>query len=291
MTAELLRGSGIDISSILPAKLIPSTLSAAKSSNAETRAKSIVLMQAICERCLDAAKRAKVAIEILALAKSGKTSSPEHRSTLFQMSAVVEPSGEIAAIVLETLLPLVGKEGNEATLGELCNSLQIHLAYVLRSNSPLPPPSLAILGKELVSSKLATRRLLSDAVGEAIWSVSGGREYQFSDEAEKVLTATSPALETNLQTASANVPANPAGYMEGYVAAALALGPLQSLSAASALHGSTKGLRTVSPKPSFLLNDKAYTKIASGKDELWLLRSLEGLTKDCGTSVPGKELR
>lgn len=291
MTAELLRGSGIDISSILPAKLVPSTLSASKSSNPETRAKSVLLMQAICEQCQDAATRARVVTEILALAKTGKTSSPEHRSTLFQMSGNVGPSEEVSPIILETLLPLIAKEGNEAALAELCSSLQLHLAFLLRSGTAFSPIIMSTIGKELVSTKIGTRRALSDAVGQAIWAVSEGKEYQFSAEGSKLLGAVIPALEANLQTALANVPSNPTGYLEGYSAAALALGPLRQVDDASQLVAASRGLKAVSPKPSFLFNDRAYTKIPSGKDELWMLRSLEGVVRDCKASVPAEALR
>lgn len=248
-------------------------------------------MQAICESCQDAATRARVITEILSLAKSGKTTSAEHRATLFQMSAVAAPSEEVSPIVLETLLPLIAKEGNEAALGELCTSLKLHMAYLLSSGSVLSTTVVSTLGKELVSTKIGTRRALSDAVGQAIWTVSEGKPYQFSAEGTKLLEIVIPALEANLQSAMANVPSNPTGFLEGYVSVALALGPLQQIDGAAALVTAARSLKVVSPKPSFILNDRVYGKIPSGKDGLWMLRSLEGMVQDAKSTTPAEPLR
>lgn len=248
-------------------------------------------MQAICEQCQDPATRARVVTEILSLAKSGKTTSAEHRTTLFRMSAAIAPSEEVSPIVLDVLLPLIGKEGNETALGELCSSLQLHLAFLLQSGISFSDTVISNIGKELASAKIGTRRSLSDAIGQAIWAVSEGKAYQFSAEGSKLLDVIIPALETNLQTASANVPSNPTGFLEGYVAVALALGPLRDIAGAANLINAAKALKVVSPKPSFLLNDKVYMKIPSGKDELWMLRTLEGLIQDCKSTIPAESLR
>lgn len=207
------------------------------------------------------------------------------------MSAVIQPSDEVSPIVVETLLPLVGKEGNDLALLELGSAVRIHLAHLLRSGLVISPVVLTALGKEASSPKLPIRRMLSDAVGQAIWTVSEGREHQFSAEGEKFLDAILPSLEANLQSASANVPSNPTGFLEGYVAVALALGPLQQVKSAAKFVAAAKTAKTVSPKPSFVLNERAYTKIPSGKDEMWLLRSLEGLIRDCKNAVPAEAIR
>ncbi|BEI84218.1 hypothetical protein CcaverHIS002_0408220 [Cutaneotrichosporon cavernicola] len=65
LTADLLDCCEIDISSIIPAKLIPSTISASKSSNAETRAKAVVLLKAVVKRTSKPESLSKLAAELL----------------------------------------------------------------------------------------------------------------------------------------------------------------------------------------------------------------------------------
>ncbi|WVF72242.1 hypothetical protein IAT40_007054 [Kwoniella sp. CBS 6097] len=278
LTADLITFCPHDISPILPAKLIPSTLSASKSSNAETRAKSVTLMQAILKRCQDEKKQAKIATEILALPKTGKTSSPEHRAILFSMVADLTPSEETSSVVVDILPTLVAKEGNEPAFHALGAGLIPHLAHALSSNKAVSTAASSALAKELNSSKVSIRRGLSNAIGQAIWSVRSSG-LQFSVEGEKFIGSLSPAFETNLKASSACTPANATGFLEGYVALALALGPLSGMPAAAKLTGSPamEGVLATSPKPSFVLSDKVHQKLPSAEDDQWLLRSLQGL--------------
>lgn len=291
MTAELVNGVNMDISSILPGKLVTSTLSASKSSNAETRAKSQVLMRALCRQCRDEAARLKVVNEILALPKTGKTASAEHRATLFAMLADIETSDLVSVTIIDTLIPLISKESNEAASANLGSAIELHLVHILRVGLGLASGSDAALSKELSSSKISTRRMLSHAIGSAIWTVTDGRPYQFSADSEKLINTLTPAFETNLAAASANLPANPAGFVEGYVAISLALGPFKNLTGAAKLVDTALALQVVSPKPTFLLNDKAYGKLGEASDELWLLRSLEAIVRSWGQKLSTEPIR
>lgn len=42
---------------------------------------------------------------------------------------------------------------------------------------------------------------------------------------------------------------------------------------------SIQALTALGAKPSFLLNDKVYTKVTDPKDQIWLLRACEAFTK------------
>ncbi|WWD10197.1 hypothetical protein V865_008331 [Kwoniella europaea PYCC6329] len=286
LTADLLTTCPHDISPILPAKLVPSTLSSSKSSNAETRAKSVILMRAILRRCNDEKVQAKIATDILALPKTGKTASPEHRAILFTMASQLTPSDTVSSIVVDILPGLVAKEGNEPAFHALNSALTPHLAHLLTSNKAVATAASSALVKDLNSTKIPTRRGLSVAIGEAIWTVKSAGQ-QFSVEGEKLVGLLAPALEINLKAASACLPANAGGFLEGYVALALALGPLNGMPAAAKLTGSPalEGILATSPKPSFLVNDKVHIKLPAEEDEKWLLRSLESIVGSSATKV------
>lgn len=293
VTADLLKSSRSDISSLLPAKLLTPTLSAAKSTNADTRAKSVVLLRALVANCSEDAVQAKMATEILSLPKTGKTSSPEHRAILFTMTSELRPSKDVSPTVVDTLVPLITKEANEPALAALCGALVPHLAFCLSEDIPVASTTATALAKELMSSKPPTKRAVCDAVGEAIWRSQTAEGAKIGSEGDKLVSALVPSLVANMQSASANPPVNPQGYLEGYVASALAFGPLKSVSGAPKLVNdpAVAGLAVVSPKPSFLLSEKAYTKLASAADERWMLRALQGMVETWSGKAPGSSVR
>lgn len=202
------------------------------------------------------------------------------------MTAVVPPSDISSTIVIDTLAPLVGKEGNEVALQALGSAIIPHLKYLLESPIPISPTTATTLAKELGSSKTAIRRLLSHAIGEAVWLVHVNRS-PISSEGAILLGTLAPILETNLVNASNITLTTPGGYLEGYVAAALALGPLQRVSSCSKLTSSSAlhTLLNVGPKPSYLLNERVYTKLGSAMDSQWLLRVLESVIESKGERI------
>jgi hypothetical protein len=284
VTSDLLSAVRYDLSSILPGKLVAAALSSSKSSNSDTRSKSLRLMKVISEKCNDTSVQSKIVTEILSLPKTGKTSSPEHRVVLFQMTALFPANDTTSPIVVDTLPGLCTKEGNEVALNALCGALIPHLSHSLTANISIA--SSGQLVKELGSSKVSTRRALANAVGESIWIVHS-RQSQFSVEGEKFLETVMPALETALTASSTNQPANSTGFLEGYVAVALSLGPLHTTPSATKLAQvpALVDILAVSPKPSFVLNDKIYTRLPSPEDEKWLLRCLEGIINRQGRKL------
>jgi len=181
VTTNLLSRVRFDIAPILPGKLVPAALSAAKSSNAETREKAIRLMQNILHKCDDRQTYAKIATEILTPLKTGKTTSPEHRIALLNMVDMIGHSEETSPLVLDTLPGLFAKEGNEGALAALSKGLIPHLGWTFANDSSSGLASAAPLLKELGSSKISTRRALTSAIGQAIWE-EHNLEHTYSPE-------------------------------------------------------------------------------------------------------------
>ncbi len=219
----------------------------------------------------------EIATEILSLPKTGKTTSPEHRAALFTMLANLPSTDKVSLLVVDSLPPLIGKEGNEPAMLALCHALSLHLAHALVS--PQEITSTDIMIRELGSTKLSTRRAVISAIGTAIWSTSSN----YSTRGESFITELVPSFEAAFKSASANLPANPPGYLEGYVVVALAMGPLAKLPAGRTLSLLLNGILTTTPKPSFVLNSKAHAKLPTIEDERWLLRSLEAIVSSNST--------
>ena len=272
---DLLSNTSCDLSPLIPAKLVPAVLAATKSSNVDNRTHAISLMRSIINLTHDEQALVKLANEIMVLPKTGKTVSPEHRAALFNMLALL-PAGQLSMDLLDTLAPLISKEGNEFALTALCAAITLHLTYTLAGDTPISPTASSSIVRELTSTKLSIRRAIISAVGSAIWAVRSVQS-QFSPAGSNFLQTIVPALESSLKVASANLPTNPLGFLEGYVATAVTLGPLASLEAGKALMASSvmQGVLVVSPKPSFVLNERVQAKVSTPEDERWLLRCLE----------------
>ena len=74
----------------------------------------------------------------------------------------------------------------------------------------------------MTNSKPVIRRAFCSVVGSALWEL----ESLESPSALEFAKAIVPSLETNLKTVAANPTGAAAGPLEGYVAAAILLGPL-----------------------------------------------------------------
>ena len=277
VTGRLLSGCTFDVTPLLPGKLVSAALSSSKSTNAETRQKAAHFMGILSIRCGDTTVLGKIATEILALPKTGKSASAEHRICLFDMAASLPPSDEVSSIVVDTLPPLISKEGNEAALNSLCAALTVHLSYLVTSTTPISSSSISALEKELGSAKLPARRGVANAVGSGFWGVHE-KGAQLSNEGRKLLGTLSSPLAACLTAAAGNAPVNAGGFLEGYVAFTLAIGPLGQAAGSKLVSSPELGtILTTGAKPSFLLNDKVHARLPALEDELWLLRSLEML--------------
>ena len=209
------------------------------------------------------------------------------------MVTVIPPGDPASTTVLDTLALLISKEGHEIALEALTLAIVPHLKHLLQSSIPLSSTTSSSLCRELGSSKLSIRRLLSNAVGEATWSLHIERAQLFSTEGQSLLSILAPVFETNLVTAANNLAVNSAGFLEGYVATALGWGPLQQVSSVNKLTGSPTlaGLLTISPKPSYLLNERIYAKLPASYDAHWLLRCMEAMVMLHGEGMGSASLR
>ena len=278
--SSLITSNDLDVSSALPGKVLPAILSASKSSNADTRSKSVSAFHSLVTHRLGSEDVLLAMVnEVLALPKTAKTASAEHRTALYEMLVDVKPSDPISTYILDTSIPLVGKETNEAVLHAMISALTPHLRHIMTSSVTLSATTTSALSKELNSSRLPVRRALSEIIGDSLWSLPPSAAL--SPSGQDLVGELAPALEANLQTASSNLPTITSGFLEGFVVIALALGPLAEVSSAKKLTSSglvAAACSTLAPKPSFMLNERVYPKLATGGDVTWFQRCLEVIT-------------
>lgn len=227
--------------------------------------------------------------DILALPKTGKTSGPEHRLTLYAMLATIPSSTDASGTIVQTVPQLLVKETNDAAVGMLASIMTTNLTYMLKANMQVPADITTMISKEMSNPKPVIRRAFVSITGLALWNV----DTLDTDAALTFSTGVTSALEANLKTVTANPLTAAIGPLEGYVALSLLMGPLAKTGKFSTLvlfgrccipclslpgnivtrNTSIEVLAGTQAKPSFLISDKIYQKLTDAEEEIWLLRA------------------
>ncbi len=194
-------------------------LSCAKSANPEIRANSVSLFKITTEKTIDESKEAAVE-ELLKLAQAGKAIGPD-RKVLYTMFSFLSTSAQVSSLMVKSVPSLLAKETNEAALPILASSLTSHLAFYLREDLPFPDEVVKLLMTEMQNNKPSIRRAFITLAGDTFWSLGN----LGTTNAVAFARAVFPAFESSLKSVAAN-PLNAAsGPVEGYIAAAVLLGP------------------------------------------------------------------
>ena len=213
-------------------KLLTPILLHAKSPKAEVRAAAVAFFKALVAKLdqdLEAGVQAEAAIldEMLGLLKAGKTANADHRISLYSMIRLFPASPATAAKVVAILPAQIAKETtSEPALVSLLQTLSANLAVTLAANDAIPAAAMTALQKELASPKAATRRAVVVCVGDALWTLGEAPE-RWTEQADKFAEVAGKTLtDVSLKNVSANALTAAAGVGEGFVAAAVLLGPL-----------------------------------------------------------------
>jgi hypothetical protein len=211
--------------------LVP-ILSCAKSANPEIRTNSITLFKITLERATDEGKEAGLT-ELLRLAQAGKATGPD-RKVLYSMFSVFSASSQVSSLMVKSVPAVLAKEANEAAIATLASSLTPHLALHLRENLPISDEALKLFVAQMQNSKPIVRRAFVSLVGETFWVLGDLTTASATTLARALL----PALELSLKSVAANPLNASAGPMEGYVAAAVLLGPFSRSGVFGSLYAS-----------------------------------------------------
>jgi len=271
------------MSSDLLKKLFESIFGCARSSNARVRAGSVEAFSSlVSNQDLPASFLANVANELLALPKAGKTSSPDHRHTLYAMLSHITPLEEVSSTVAFTLPALLAKEGSDLVVPAIRDALSAHFRFIIAKGQNIPPDVTSTFVRETCGAKASVRRAFLHVVGSAFGPQESAdnpdadleqTQQSWSNSSKEFAELLLPSLESDLK-ATVAAPLNGAvGPMEGYVAVATFAHPCSPI-----LEPRRQGLYDLlvltGSKPSFLVWDKVYTKLTTVDEEQWLTRAL-----------------
>lgn len=246
------------------------------------RTAATMLWDSLAFKCKDVDSLVKVATAVSKLLTTGKVSSWEHRILVFNaLSALAqceEPS--VSEKALEGYFTMLAKESNEQAMSAAVDGTGRHLS-VLIYNDAYCKDHKAIVDKAvktssdgLKSTKANARKGWAVALGDTVWA-----QRKPSD----TLSANIMPLIQNLFATFDKIVDKPLvwkdGPLEAYVLVGMVSGRIQQwpthpIEDLLKKHKYPSSLLVSSPKPSFLLWDRIYTKALSAPEGLWLVRAL-----------------
>ncbi len=219
--ADLYKAYPREISSTAFPRLLTAILNCSKSTNAVVRAGSADLWHVIATKVNE--EQSSIAFtEIIGPLAAGKTTSIDHKITLFHFLASLPPSNPVSGALVTATVPLLIKETNDAAISALVLVIPRHTAYGYGlSGGCIDSATPALICKELVSSKAPLHKALVTIVGETFWSLVEQDTSSVSPGAIEFAKAVIPLLEKNLQSFTGSPLTSPFGANDGYVSATL----------------------------------------------------------------------
>lgn len=214
----------ISTSTEIRQKFLPTVVTSSKSITLPTRSATIQLFDILFTQSSNNEESLQpYAAQIYAPLKLGKTSSPDHRTTLFTMIGSLPASKEISTELVSVTLSLLAKEGNDVTFSAMMRVLRHHLPTSLAANASLTTVELAALIKGMQELKPTIRRAVCSTVGDVLWALPSDGTL-VGEAANTFSVGILPGLEFSLKTMLSNPLNSPAGPLEGYIAVAVLKG-------------------------------------------------------------------
>ncbi|KAK4861382.1 hypothetical protein LT330_004298 [Penicillium expansum] len=269
----------IDISELVQTRLSKHLLTSMKSNNPSIRQGASDSFASLLSRCRSDPLVLKITTEIISPLKTQKITTPEHRLAYSQAIAAIAPSADVSNEIVQGFCPVFSRESNEAALEEEIKSFSKHLTYLVQSKLKVSDDVISTIVKGVSDKRIPFRKIWQASVGEVLWK--SDLEDLKTPEVEPLVTKFLAKMKDLFgEVASNPLPSAQSGALSSaYVFLALfhRVSDVQG-SAKSAWEENVSQSMTLSPKPSFLLNPKAYSKLSSKEEVQWLVRALAAVT-------------
>lgn len=265
----------IDLSEVLHSRLLKHLLSSMKSNNPAIRHGALQSFESLISKSKTEAVLLKVSGEVIGPLKTQKITSPEQRAIYAQALSAVSPTSDISKDIVQGFVPVFSRESNEPALEQEIKAFSKHLTHLIQSKVKLSDEAVSAIVKGSADKKIAFRKLWQLNIGQAIWQAEP--TTLASPEIEPFVTKFLAKLKEIFKEVSANpLPSAQSGALfTAYVYLALSgrLSALDNFDKA-AWEDTVGQSMVIQPKPSFLLNPKAYSKLGSQEEVQWAVRTL-----------------
>lgn len=269
---------GIDLSEVLYTKLLKHLLSSLKSNNAAIRQGATQSFESILSKCKTESWLLKVATDTIDPLKTQKITSADHRAAYAQVLAAVPPSVELSKAVVQSFVPVFARESNEVALEQEVKAFSKHLAFVIQAKVKIGDDVTNTIVKGSAEKRVPFRKIWQLNVGEVLWNAES--EALVSPEVGTLVGKFVDQLKALFKEVASNpLPSAQGGFLStAYIFVALfeRLFKLQKQDK-SAWEGIVAETMQLNPKPSFLLNPRAYSKLTSQSEVQWAVRGLSAV--------------
>ena len=269
----------IDLSEILANNLLKPLLSSAKSSNATIKAGAARTFQTIADRCSNDNAVGTVVDEILTPVKQGRITAADQRAVFAQMLSALKGSSDLAKRIPQGLAPVALKEANEAAATYEIEAVIKHLNYGLQNGVQTETSIVDTLTKGVSEKRIPFRKIWALRIADCFWKLD---QSQLNEPSAKAII---DAVAGKMVDTWTEVQTNPLQALQNgslssaYAATALCetkFSTVADLKCAPAISKASIAERALvaDPKPSYLLNNRVYTKVTSPEDLAWFERAL-----------------
>ncbi|RDH35615.1 60S ribosomal protein L19 [Aspergillus welwitschiae] len=269
----------IDMSELLHSRLLKHLLSSMKSNNPAIRQGAVRSFESLLAKSKDQALLTKITSEVVGPLKTQKITNPEQRAVYAQAVAAILPSADLSKDVVQGFVPVFSRESNEAALEQEIKSFCKHLAFLVQSQVKVSDDVINAIVKGSSDKRVPFKKLWQLNVGEIMWQ---------AEPATLASTDVEPLVNkflSKMKELYNEVVANPLPSAQGgslstayvYLALLDRSSSLQSFDK-SAWEETVAQSMVFSPKPSFLLNPKAYSKLVTQTEIQWAVRALAAVT-------------
>lgn len=284
----------MDLSEVLLGSMLKPLLSNVKSSNSAIRAGALRTFTSLASRSRNEDSIEKIAGEILDPLKQGKVSGADQKVLHAQMLSALPPSTSLAQRIPPAIAGVALKDPSEPAVVAEVSTMTAHLTFGLANGVALDKTVSDSFIKGMADKRMPVRRLWAICAADIWWNLSDTQLAQ-SD----VLTfcqATLPKLVEMWQEVIANpLPATQSGLVTvGHYVTALLLEKVRNSKdeKLSTIYRKSDVLDqslAFHPKPSFLLNSKVYSKLATEDDVVIALRALTAVAPFITQGAASKE--
>ena len=273
----------IDLTESLAKHLMKPLLSNLRSTNAAIRNGALSAFAIFIERCHDVDMLADIVDDILTPLTTSKIAAAEQRSLLARMISMLPFVSLRSKAICDGLVAIISKELNEGALNANIFALTRHVSFAFTPESSafqdMNHTVIGIFEKGVKDKRAPVRKTWILCVGRLLWQIrnqEGSNAY-----ALQFVEAVLPVLfEVHDEVVANPLLAGQSGLIVGgyAVIALIDLVMVQLQDKDRKLnHRSNQMLKTaliMSPKPSFLLNHRIYTKLSTSEDLIWAIRAL-----------------
>ncbi|OAD81494.1 hypothetical protein PHYBLDRAFT_129715 [Phycomyces blakesleeanus NRRL 1555(-)] len=286
--SRIIPSLSFDISSIFAEKWLEPLLNHLRSTSAAVRTGATILWNALTLVSHELEPLTKIVSELTKLLISGKVSSWEHRVVVYHALSALAQAAEplVSQKALEGYFTMMAKESNEQAMSAAVDGVGRHLTVLIyndeycSSHKDIVDKAVKVSSEGLTAPKALVRKSWALAVGHTLWD-----RKQDTIQTSQTLSANVIKYLQALFTTFDKISDKPLvwkdGPLEAYVLVAVISGRLeqwptlpQPVTDLLKKHKYPSSVLVTTPKPSFLLWDRIYTKAIAPEEGLWLVRAL-----------------